>query len=174
MGFSKGFSRDARGALGARTFSGGLGFRRPVVVLDSGTSYTLTGDQSGVLVVLNDAFSSGIQINMPADTAANIGFTCTIVIAVDQTGTFKIATAANGDIIYGAIRTQTLTSSNHGAKDEAFQGGGSFDNLIFNADVEGRMAGSVYHVTIAASNVLFVEGHGIRTGQTPTTPWSTS
>ena len=158
----------------SRLFNNGLGFKRPVKVLSTGTTYTLKGNQSGILLVLKNAFSSGLTITLPADTAANIGFTCTIVIAVDQTGALKLATAADGDIIYGAIRTSTTTASNHGAKDQVFQGGGSNDNLLFNADVEGRMAGSVYHITIAAENTFFVEGHSVRSGQTPTNPWATS
>ena len=120
----------------SRLFNNGLGFKRPVKVLSTGTTYTLKGNQSGILLVLKNAFSSGLTITLPADTAANIGFTCTI--------------------------------------DQVFQGGGSNDNLLFNADVEGRMAGSVYHITIAAENTFFVEGHSVRSGQTPTNPWATS
>jgi hypothetical protein len=153
----------------ADTFLGGFGFKRPVIVLSSGTTYVLTGDQSGVIIVLNDAFSSNMGITLPADTAANVGFFCTIVVAVTQTGTLKIASAADGDIMFGCV---TLSNTSF-QKSRVFQGGGSNDNLTFDADGKGRLAGSVYHVTIAASNVLFVEGHGVQTG-TPATPFTTS
>ena len=153
----------------AATFLGGFGFKRPVVVLSSGSTYVLTGDQSGVLIVLNNAFSGGMTITLPADTAANVGFFCSIVIAVTQTGTLKIASAADGDIMYGAV---TLNNTSH-QKSRVFAGGGSNDNLTFDADTDGRLAGSVYHITIGASNVLFVEGHGVQTGN-PTTPFTTS
>ena len=71
--------------------------------------------------------------------------------------------------MYGAV---TLNNTSH-QKSRVFAGGGSNDNLTFDADTDGRLAGSVYHITIGASNVLFVEGHGVQTG-IPTTPFTTS
>ena len=153
----------------ANTFLGGFGIKSPILELSSGTAYTLTGDQSGVIIMLNDAFSSGLTLTLPETNAANVGFHCTVIVAVNQTGTFKIATNADGDIFYGAIR---LIRTSTGAS-RAFQPGASDDNIVFDANTKGRLEGSVYRLTIVGTNKILVDGQGVFAG-TAATAFATS
>jgi hypothetical protein len=148
----------------SRLFNNGLGYKRPVKVLSTGTTYTLKGNQSGILLVLNNAFSSNLTITLPADTAANIGFTCTIFVAVDITGTLSINAADAADVVYGAVK---LIRTSTGAS-RVFQAGGSDDGLTIDADTKGRLEGSVFDVTIAAANIIAVDARGVFAGTSAT------
>lgn len=46
------------------------GFMRPSVVFDTGTSYTLTGDDEFTIIVITNA--SAITVNVPADATENL------------------------------------------------------------------------------------------------------
>jgi len=151
--------------------SGSLGFKRTVLrlVTPATTTHTLTGDDSGVVVMINNAYSSGLTITLPEMTTANLGFFCTIFVANDQTGTLKIATNEDGNRMFGAVRCISTTL----ATARTFQPGASNDNLVFDGDTKGRLAGSVYHITFIVKNKILVEGHAVVSG-TPATAFSDS
>ena len=151
--------------------NGGPNLKRAVLELNtpSVTSHALTGDDTGVIVMVNNAYSSGLTINLPEDTDANIGFYCTIFVAVNQTGTLKIATANDGDIMYGSIRC--IKTALQTAR--AFQAGASSDNIVLSGDGMGRLEGSFYNITYIGENKILVEGHAVVAG-TPLTAFSTS
>ena len=148
----------------SRVFNNGLGSKRPVKVLSSGTTYVLKGRESGILLVLNNAFSSGFTITLPADTAANIGFTCTIFVATNISGTLSINAADDADVMFGGMK---LLRTSTGAS-RAFQPGAAVDGLTIDANTKGRLEGSVFDITIAAANVITVEGRGVFSGTAAT------
>ena len=152
----------------ATTPTFGFGFKRPVFILTGVTSFDLEPKHSGMLIHLNDTFSSNITINLPADNTLDSGIFFTIFIGTSITGTFKIATEADGDTMFGAIRA----ISTNGSAD-VFQAGSSDDNIIADADTKGRLEGSVYHCTLAGNQKWLVEASVSATG-TPVSAWSTS
>ena len=162
-------TKNLRFIQGDLSVSGKVSSKRPVMELSSGTTKTLSGGDSGSIIMINNAFSSGFTLTLPEDTAANIGFHCTVLIAVTQTGTFKIATANDGDRMFGAIHAQNTSAANA----HVFNPGGASDNLVFDADTKGRLAGSVYRITYVAANKILVEGHAVGSG-TLATPFSNS
>ena len=146
----------------------GFGSRRPVYILSGVTSFDLEPKHSGMLLHLNDTFSSNITINLPADNTTDAGMFFTIFIGTSITGTFKIATDADGDTMFGAIRA---ISANGSA--DVFQAGSSDDNIIADADTKGRLEGSVYHCTLTGNQKWLIEASVTATG-TPVSSWSTS
>jgi hypothetical protein len=144
----------------SRLFNNGLGFKRPVKVLSAGTTYALKGSESGILLVLNSAFGSNLTITLPPDTAANIGFTCTIFVAVNITGTLSINAAADTDVMVGAIKF--LRTSAGGSR--AFQAGSADDGLTIDANTKGRLEGSIFDITIAAANIIAIDARGVIAG----------
>jgi len=146
----------------------GFGFRRPIYIVSGVTSFDLEPKHSGMLLHLSDAFSSNITINLPADNTLDAGMFFTIFIGTSITGTFKIATDADGDTMFGAIRA----ISENGSAD-VFQAGASDDNIIADADTKGRLQGSVYHCTLTGNQKWLIEASVTTTG-TPVSPWSTS
>jgi hypothetical protein len=150
------------------TPSFGFGFRRPVYIVSGVTSFDLEAKHSGMVLHLNDAFSSGITINLPADNTLDAGMFFTIFIGTSVTGTFKIATDADGDTMFGAIHA---ISANGSA--DVFQAGASDDNIVADADTKGRLEGSVYHCTLTGNQKWLIEANVTATG-TPASAWSTS
>lgn len=146
----------------------GFGSRRPVYILTGVTSFDLEPEHSGMLLHLNETFSTGITINLPADNTLDAGMFFTIFIGTSITGTFKIATDADGDTMFGAIRA----ISENGSAD-VFQAGSSDDNIIADADTKGRLEGSVYHCTLTGNQKWLIEASVSVTG-TPASAWSTS
>jgi hypothetical protein len=146
----------------------GFGSRRPVHILSGVTSFDLESKHSGMLLHLNDTFSSNITINLPADSSLDAGIFFTIFIGTSITGAFKIATDADGDTMFGAIRA----ISTNGSAD-VFQAGSSDDNVIADSDTKGRLEGSVYHCTLTGNQKWLIEASVTTTG-TPVSPWSTS
>ena len=145
----------------------GFGTRRPTLILASGTTLTLQPEHSGIIVHLNDAFSSGMTITLPDDSGANGGFWCTIFIGVTQTGALTIQSAADDDLMLGAIHA--ISSA---AKADAFAAdGSSHDKITMDANNKGRMAGTVIHCYLMGADKWLVEGHTICTG-TPADPWA--
>ena len=148
-----------------------LNYKRPVLELatPATTTHVLTGDDSGVVILINDAYASNLTITLPADTSANIGFHCSIFIGVTQTGTTKIATAADGDQLYGSI--SSLRNSLNRA--QIFPAANADDNVTLSADTNGRVAGSFFHFTILGTNKILVDGVIVASGN-PTDPFTTS
>jgi hypothetical protein len=147
----------------------GFGHRRPVINLNSSNAHTIEATHSGMIYHLRNAFASGITMTLPADTGANSGFFCTIFIGTNITGTFKIATAADGDTMHGAVHAVSTAAG----KGDVFRPGASDDNLTADADTKGRLEGSVYHCTLAGSGKWLIEGHAVCSG-TPVDPFTTS
>jgi hypothetical protein len=149
----------------------GFGHRRAAYNVSSGTALTLLPEHSGMIVNLRNAFSSNFTITLPDDTGLYTGLFYTIFISVDITGDLAIQTAASGDMFLGAIRATSTTAN----KTDIFPVvlGDAKDKLLFDADTKGRLAGSVYHLTLMGTDKWLVEGHALTTGNTPANPWTT-
>jgi hypothetical protein len=121
-------------------------------------------------VALTNAFSSGMTITLPPAEANNIGFSCTIFVAVTQTGTLKIQSDADGDSMYGGIRA--ISSA---AKSDLFPSAadGSNDAIVMDANNKGRMVGTYLTFTLVGATAWMVQAHTSCTG-TPADPWATS
>ena len=138
--------------------------------LSSGTTYTVPARASGVIVALTNAFSSGMTITLPPASSGNIGFYCTIFVAVIQTGTLKIQSAADGDSMYGGIRA--ISSA---AKADFFPSAadGSNDAIVIDAGNKGAGVGTYFIFTLVGVDKWMVQAHTNCTG-TPADPWATS
>ena len=139
-------------------------------VLNSGTTYSVPARRSGIIVALTNAFSSGMTITLPAANISNLGFSCTIFVAVLQTGTLKIQSKADGDSMYGGIRA--ISSA---AKTDFFPSAadGSNDAIVIDANNKGRGVGTMLTFTLVGATAWMVEAHTNCTG-TPADPWATS
>ena len=145
----------------------GFGHRRPFHSLASGTTFELQPEHSGMIVHLNNAFSSGMTITLPNDTGGNGGFFCTIFVGTTQTGTLTIQTNADDDLMLGAVHS----ISSAGSADAFRADGSTHDKLVIDANNKGRMAGTVVHCYLMGADKWLVEGHMSCTG-TPASPWA--
>jgi hypothetical protein len=150
----------------ADAFMGGFGYRRPFLEVTTAT-YTVGANQSGVILGINRA--AGCTVTLPADT--NVGFHCKLVLMADFSGTFKVATNAHGDYFFGGI---TIVS--RGTVDsDSFAPAADSDNIVCDANTEGREAGGFLEFTLLATNKWLVSGLLVsKTAGAPTTPFATS
>jgi hypothetical protein len=148
----------------ADTFCGGFGYRRPVVEV-TGATYVLTADQSGVVLALNRP--AGITITLPADT--NTGFHCKMVVLNSFSGTWKVATESDGDLLLGGISIV----SNSAKADSFGTNGSSHDTMTMSSAAKGRGKGSFVEFTSVAADKWLVSGVLHSTG-IPVTPFADS
>ena len=148
----------------AGTFCGGFGYRRPVIEVTDAT-YVLTADQSGVILALNRP--AGITVTLPADT--NTGFHCKMVALDTFSGTWKIATESDGDLLLGGI---TIISA--AAKADQFgANGSSHDTMTMDSAAKGRAKGGSVEFTSVAANKWLVSGV-LQGNSTPVSPFTNS
>ena len=137
------------------------------------TPYTITPDQSG-FTFLSEHPTTPV-FTLPADTT-EIGFHCTIINPVNvNTGVtgrhFKITTAADGQLMLGAVATVSA-----GAKQDVFlPNGSSHDNILMDATAEGGGAGMWFECILVGVDKWIISGHGmVGSSAAPTSPWSNS
>ena len=148
----------------AGTFCGGFGYRRPVIEVTDAT-YVLTADQSGVILALNRP--AGITVTLPADT--NTGFHCKMVVLDTFTGTWKVATESDGDLLLGGISIVSAA-----AKADSFgSNGSSHDTMTMSSDQKGRFKGGSVEFTSVAADKWLVSGV-LNGGGTPVNPFTNS
>ena len=148
----------------AGTFLGGFGYRRPVIEV-TGATYVLTADQSGVILALNRP--AGITVTLPADT--NTGFHCKMVVLDTFTGTWKVATESDGDLLLGGISIVSAA-----AKADSFgSNGSSHDTMTMNSDPKGRFKGGSVEFTSVAADKWLVSGV-LNGGGVPANPFTNS
>jgi hypothetical protein len=131
-------------------------------------TYNLSQEENGHLLALNRA--AGITINLPADTLP-VGWKIKMVVLTTFTGTWKIAAAADGDLMFGAYQVVSIAAAQEA--DVFAANASSNDNIIIDADNKGRQAGSWLEFFLMGENEWVVRGETYCTA-TPTTGWSDS
>ena len=94
-----------------------------------------------------------------------------MVVLTTFTGTWKIASAADGDLMFGAYQVVSIAAAQE-ADVFAADGTGN-DNIVIDADNKGRQAGSWFEFFLMGENEWVVRGETYCTA-TPTTGWSDS
>jgi len=112
--------------------------------------------------------AGGITVTLPADTLP-VGWNIKMVVLTTFTGTWKIATAANGDLIFGSYMVVADTAADEA--DVFAANGSSNDNIIFNSDAKGRFAGSWLEFFLMGENEWVVRGETYGSGA-PASGWS--
>ena len=131
-------------------------------------TYSLTQEENGHILALNRA--GGITVNLPADTLP-VGWSIKMVVLTTFTGTWKIASAADGDLMFGAYQVVSIAAAQE-ADVFAADGTGN-DNIVIDADNKGRQAGSWLEFFLMGENEWVVRGETYCTA-TPTTGWADS
>ena len=125
----------------------------------------MTADQSGVILALNRP--AGITVTLPADT--NTGFHCKMVVMGAFTGTWKVATESDGDLLLGGISIVSLAAK----ADAFFANGSSNDTMTMDHDTKGRLKGGFVEFTSVAADKWLVSG-ALQGAGNPATPFTDS
>jgi len=153
----------------ANDYMGGFGAKKPVYNwTGTGTEGVFaSGSMSGLTILVEGA---GIKtLTLPADTAANIGFTIKVILGEDQAAgkklTIKSDTAAAK--WYGGVIVVGIDDDNS----DAFQTTGGETQIDLDADETGWLAGSWVELTLIAATKWAVTGVLFGTGATLATPF---
>ena len=86
---------------------------RPEVVNVTGTTATLTADQSGATVLLNNASNAAVVVSLPAGSTCEVGtwFTFVNVSANTHADGYYTQRGTNGELIVGGIPVTTVTDN---------------------------------------------------------------
>jgi hypothetical protein len=154
-------------------FGRGSGFKASVTARDihkvtevTDATYAIGKAESGHILALNRP--AGITLTLPADTLP-VGWNIKMVVLSTFTGTWKIAAAADGDLMFGAYQVVSVA---HAQEADVFTANGSSnDNIVIDADNKGRQAGSWFEFFLMGENEWIVRGETYCTA-TPTNGWS--
>jgi|TARA_R110000824_G_scaffold235915_1_gene424703 hypothetical protein len=131
-------------------------------------TYAIGEAENGHTLALNRA--GGITLTLPPDTLP-VGWNIKMVVLTTFTGTWKIATAADGDLMFGAYQVVSVAAAQEA--DVFAADADSNDNIVIDADNKGRLAGSWFEFFLMGENEWVVRGETYCTA-TPTTGWSDS
>ena len=131
-------------------------------------TYQILPSDHGKTLLLNRA--AGIVVTLPADSLF-FGFTVELLVRETFTGTFQVAPAADGDLMYGGITAIALAASKSSFFMPAHFGPLDHDNYVADADTKGRHVGTNLKFTLMGTNEWMVSGI-IHTVGTPANPFS--
>ena len=131
-------------------------------------TYTLSVEENGHILALNRP--AGITVTLPADTLP-VGWNIKMVVLSTFTGTWKVATADDGDpdLIFGSYMVVADTAADEA--DVFAANGSSNDNIVLDSDAKGRFVGSWLEFFLMGEDEWVVRGETYGTGA-PASGWS--
>ena len=154
-------------------FGAGSGFKDSKTARDvhkvtevTDATYSIGEAENGHILALNRP--AGITVTLPADTLP-VGWNIKMVVLSTFTGTWKVATAETGDLIFGSYMVVADTEADEA--DVFAANGSSNDNIIFDSDAKGRFVGSWLEFFLMGEDEWVVRGETYGTGA-PASGWS--
>jgi len=131
-----------------------------------GTTYVLTQEQAGALVVCDQAATQTITLPTP-----QVGMNFEFFWSIQRTGTHKIITSASTVFLVGSLMAGDAKIATSG---DVFDADGSTIRAVtMDGDTKGGFIGSRFTVTAISATVWAIRGIVIGTG-TMATPFATS